>query len=257
MTDYAKKGTQLCLIEESYIIKESEIQLRFRYDQFISSNYVAVSRLKVHKRFREPSRIPRPVKQLERTLDSRRKRHFLWIYVKKSGLSSSRIHQFTNKYAFYHFKHGKEEDKYKQKSTSKAALKCRRNCCSTGLRKPQKISRGIRLISNIPNETSHSLQTVYKNLNRRLNKIKCELSRDVETNPGKVDGSKTIKAPYSQDNATLFGLNAGSQCVAMSLTALIYNHQDTIAVMYPECVIASWDALILLLDAENIEEGGE
>ena len=77
MTDYAKKGTQLCLIEESYIIKESEIQLRFRYDQFISSNNVAVSQLKVHKRFREPSRIPRPVKQLERTLDSRRKRHFL------------------------------------------------------------------------------------------------------------------------------------------------------------------------------------
>ena len=25
------------------------------------------------------------------------------------------------------------------------------------------------------------------------------------------------------------------------------------AEMYPECVIASWDALILLLDAENIE----
>ena len=25
------------------------------------------------------------------------------------------------------------------------------------------------------------------------------------------------------------------------------------SVMYPECVIASWDALILLLDAENIE----
>ena len=24
--------------------------------------------------------------------------------------------------------------------------------------------------------------------------------------------------------------------------------------MYPECVIASWDALILLLDAENIEQ---
>ena len=23
--------------------------------------------------------------------------------------------------------------------------------------------------------------------------------------------------------------------------------------MYPECVIASWDALVLLLDAENIE----
>ena len=72
------------------------------------------------------------------------------------------------------------------------------------------------------------MQTVYKNLNHRLNKIKCELSRDVETNPGTVDGSKTIKAPYSQDNVTLFGINAGSQCVAMSLTALIYNRQNTI-----------------------------
>ena len=28
---------------------------------------------------------------------------------------------------------------------------------------------------------------------------------------------------------------------------------ENIPEMYPECVIASWDALILLLDAENIE----
>ena len=41
--DSAKKGTQLSLIEESYINKESEKQFRFRYNQFIS---VAVSRLK-------------------------------------------------------------------------------------------------------------------------------------------------------------------------------------------------------------------
>ena len=90
------------------------------------------------------------------------------------------------------------------------------------------MSRGISLICSIPNETSHSLQTVYKNLNHRVNKIKFELSRDVETNPGPVDGSKTIKAPCSQDNVTLFGLNAGSQCVAMSPTALIYTHRNTI-----------------------------
>ena len=44
--DSAKKGTQLSLTEESYINKESEKQLRTRYDQFISSKYVAVSRLK-------------------------------------------------------------------------------------------------------------------------------------------------------------------------------------------------------------------
>ena len=45
--DYsAKKGSQLSLNEESYITKEFEKQLRYRYDQFISSKYVAVSRLK-------------------------------------------------------------------------------------------------------------------------------------------------------------------------------------------------------------------
>ena len=43
----AKKGTQLSLIEESCINKGfKKKQLRSRYDQFISSKYVAVSRLK-------------------------------------------------------------------------------------------------------------------------------------------------------------------------------------------------------------------
>ena len=41
----AKKGTQLSLIEKSYFNKESAKQLRSRYDQFISSKYVAVSLL--------------------------------------------------------------------------------------------------------------------------------------------------------------------------------------------------------------------
>jgi len=53
------------------------------------------------------------------------------------------------------------------------------------------MSRGISLC-NIPNETCHLLQTVYKNLNYRVNRIKLELSLDVETNSGPVDGSKTI-----------------------------------------------------------------
>ena len=33
--------SEVSLIEERYIIKESEIQSRSRYDQFISSKYVA------------------------------------------------------------------------------------------------------------------------------------------------------------------------------------------------------------------------
>ena len=47
--DSEKKGIQLPLTEESYINKESEKQLRSRYDQFISSKYVAVSRLNSHR----------------------------------------------------------------------------------------------------------------------------------------------------------------------------------------------------------------
>ena len=41
-----------------------------------------------------------------------------------------------------------------------------------------------------------------------------------------VDPSKTIQAPYSQGD--VFGQNAGQQCVAMSLCALIYHNMKGI-----------------------------
>ena len=37
-----------------------------------------------------------------------------------------------------------------------------------------------------------------------------------------VDPIKTIKASYSQGDDAVLGQNAGQQCVAMSLRALIY-----------------------------------
>ena len=49
---------------------------------------------------------------------------------------------------------------------------------------------------------------------------------DIEKNPGPsfyVDATKTIHAPYCQESVVLFGENAGQQCVAMSLRALIYS----------------------------------
>ena len=72
-----------------------------------------------------------------------------------------------------------------------------------------------------------SLSTmVYKNVEHKMNCCEISLCNDIETNPGpseSVDSSKTIIAPYSQGNATIFGTNAGQQCAAMSLSALIYN----------------------------------
>ena len=55
------------------------------------------------------------------------------------------------------------------------------------------------------------------------------LANDVEENPGPtvydvVDPSKTISADFSKGNARMFGQNAGKQCVAMSLTAIVHSH---------------------------------
>ena len=43
-----------------------------------------------------------------------------------------------------------------------------------------------------------------------------------------VDPRKIIKAPYSQGDVVVFGQNAGQQCVAMSLCALIYHNMKGI-----------------------------
>ena len=66
----------------------------------------------------------------------------------------------------------------------------------------------------------------YNSLNHRVNYGQFKLCTDIEKNPGPsvyVDATKTIRAPYCQRNVTVFGENAGQQCVAMSLCALIYS----------------------------------
>ena len=48
----------------------------------------------------------------------------------------------------------------------------------------------------------------------------------MEKNPGPsvyVDATKKVNAPYCQGNVARFGENAGQQCVAMSLCALIHS----------------------------------
>lgn len=59
-----------------------------------------------------------------------------------------------------------------------------------------------------------------------------KLCNDIETNPGPVihyvEPSQTITAPYSQANIMVFEDNAGQQCVAMSLCALVYHEMKEI-----------------------------
>jgi len=69
------------------------------------------------------------------------------------------------------------------------------------------------------------IKMVYKSLSHKMNNIASKLSGDIESNPGPlvVDCSKTIHAPYSQGNSLIFGSNAGKQCVAMSMIAILFD----------------------------------
>ena len=59
------------------------------------------------------------------------------------------------------------------------------------------------------------------------------LSNDVETNPGPtvydiIDPTTITCAAFSQGD-TRFGFSAGKQCVAMSLTAVVYNQLEPVS----------------------------
>ena len=49
-------------------------------------------------------------------------------------------------------------------------------------------------------------------------------SGDIETNPGPVNIFKVVKASTHQGNAAVFGQTAGSQCMFMSISAIVYSH---------------------------------
>ena len=58
-------------------------------------------------------------------------------------------------------------------------------------------------------------------------------ANDVEENSGPIifditDPMRTVSADYNQGNEALFGESAGKQCVAMSLTAIIYHQIEHI-----------------------------
>ena len=59
--------------------------------------------------------------------------------------------------------------------------------------------------------------SLFRSDNHRVNYCKLKLSFNAEKNPGPiVDPIRTIRAPYSQGNVTVFGQSAGQQRVVMS-----------------------------------------
>ena len=73
-------------------------------------------------------------------------------------------------------------------------------------------------------------------------------ANDVKENPGRtvfdiIYPSETICAHFSQGNTRQFGQNAGKQCIAMSLTAIIHTQVKDITTWHPSflnTIIICW-----------------
>ena len=186
------------------IIKEGDCRSRFAL--FICC--VASGRKGERRCCTEPSRVP--VKQLKRFLKKRKLRKRTRNYILKNLPKSSRVYQIIR---------------------------------TPLLRKKVVFGNGeqvtevneIKLIKKYPLRSSCKVvslghEMVYKSLNHKINNIASKLCGDIETNPGPsvVDPSKTIHAPYSQGNSFVFSRNAGKQCVAMSLIAILFDFMYSI-----------------------------
>ena len=183
-----------------------EIFCRSRFALFTSS--VDSRRNGKVRRCTEPSRLP--VKQMKRFLKKRKLRKRFQNYVLKNVAKSSKVYQII-----------------------RAPFLRKTFVLGSG----ERISEGneLRITKKYPLRNNYNMlslgsKRVCKSLNHKMNNIASKLSGDIETNPGPsvVDPSKTIHAPYSQGNSLVFGSNAGKQCVAMSLIAMLFDFNRSI-----------------------------
>ncbi|KAK2563295.1 hypothetical protein P5673_013659 [Acropora cervicornis] len=92
--------------------------------------------------------------------------------------------------------------------------------------------------------------------------LRIRQANDVEENPGPtifdiIDPMRTVSADYSQGNEALFGENAGKQCVAMSLTAIIYHQiehitNDYLLLTAVPCIVSLYNKVYTLQYSESL-----
>ena len=185
--------------------KESvnDLQLRSRYAKFVYCKCEGGRQ----QRDREPSRIP--VKQLSRALHkSRSFRKLVRKYIKKNVPKSSAMHLFTKLSVL----NRKLDYLYVRLRSAAKKRSTQRTWWTANRKKKPKGRRGrVKLRCNYT-----SVRSVYKNVNHKMNHTELKLSNDIEKNPGPIDHTKTIQAPYSQGNVELFGQNAGTVCSNVS-----------------------------------------
>ena len=146
-----------------------------------------------------------PVKQMQRFLKKRKLRKRIRNYVSKNVPKSSKVYQVIRA-------------PFLRKSVVFASGERIREINKFRMTKKYPLRSSCKMLS-LENKM------VYKSLNHKMNNIASKLAGDIETNPGPfvVDPSKTIHAPNSQGNSFVFGSNAGKQCLAMSLIAILFD----------------------------------
>ena len=186
------------------VIKDASCRSRFAL--FISS--VDSRRNGKGQLCREPSRLP--VKQMKRFLKKGKLRKRIRNYVLKNVPKSSKVYQVIRV-------------PFLRKTVVFANGECITDANEFRMTKKYPLRTSCKILSL-------GSKMVYKSLNHKKNNIASKLSGDIETNPGPfaIDPSRTIHAPYSQGNCLVFGSNAGKQCVAMSLIAILFDFINSI-----------------------------
>ena len=164
-------------------MRVNDLRLRSRYANFAYRKCVR----RRHQRDREPSRIQ--VKQLSQVLHkSRHFRKLVRKYVKKNVPKSFAMHLFTKLSVF----HRKLDYIYVRPRSAAEKRTARKKWCTAHRRKkPRTLRRRVKLRCNYT-----SVIPAYKNVDHRMNHTEFKLYNDVEKNPGPIDHTRTIQAPY-------------------------------------------------------------
>ena len=233
-----REGNELVVQKENCVVEEiKEVELRSRRGKFIyNRTYNSVGLNKIShfsRRGRAPSRLP--LKKLKSLLQKTRKvRVFVWKGIRKNTPLSSKIHCYVNNGNALDVNRYSSSCKSVRflKRTSRKLVRKRGKVCLSSKHQRRGDLSSIRYANRVLSKylslctCNYPFYSAYKSLNHLVNFEQVKLSSDIEKNPGPpvfVDATKTIHAPYCQGNVVVFGGNAGQQCVAMSLCALIYS----------------------------------
>ena len=232
-----RKDNESIIQKENCFVEDiKEVELRSRRGKFIYNRaYNPVGLNKVShfsRRGRAPNRLPmKKLKSLSKK--TRKVKLFVWNGILKNTPLSSKIHCYVkNRNGLYlnRYRSNYKSVRFLLWTSPKLVRKQRKVYLSSKHRRRGYLG-GVRYKNRVLSKylslctCNYPFYSAYKGLIHRVDFDQSKPSTYIEKNPGPsvyVDATKTIHAPYCQGNVVVVGENAGQDCVAMSLCALIY-----------------------------------